>query len=93
MSKPRILKQHLEYQNRYQRILRVDASFGSQKKTFFVDDHGIRVGLIAMRSRKILLVRQNRLLTGGLSLEIPGGRVDAGETIDEAARRECAAPN
>ena len=89
MSKPRILKQHLEYRNRYQCILRVDARLGSQKKRFFVDDHGTRVGLIAMRNKKVLLVRQNRLLTGGLSLEIPGGRAEAGESLGEAAMREC----
>ncbi len=89
MSKPRILKQQLEYRNRYQSILRIDARIGALKKVFFVDDHGTRVGLIAMRNGKVLLVRQNRLLTGGPSLEIPGGRAEAGESLGAAATREC----
>ena len=89
MSKPRILKQSLEYRNRYQSILRVDVSLGTRKKVVFVDDHGFRVGLIAIRKKSILLVRQDRLLTGGPSLEIPGGRTEAGESLGEAAIREC----
>ncbi len=89
MSRLRIRKQQLEYQNRYQTILRVDVSFGARRKTIFVDDHGIRIGMIAMRNRKILLVRQDRLLTGGPSLEIPGGRAEAGESLGAAAIREC----
>lgn len=89
MAKPKILKQRLEYQNRYQRILRVDAQIGNHKKVFFVDDHGTRVGLIAVRNKKVLLVRQERLLTGGPCLEIPGGRAEAGESLGEAAIREC----
>jgi ADP-ribose pyrophosphatase len=37
----------------------------------------------------VLLVRQYRLLINGLSYEIPGGRVDDGETLEVAAAREC----
>jgi len=89
MPKLRILKQRLEYRNRYQSILRVDARIGTLKKVFFVDDHGTRVGLIAIRNGKVLLVRQNRLLAGGPSLEVPGGRTEAGESLGDAAIREC----
>jgi ADP-ribose pyrophosphatase len=35
------------------------------------------------------LVRQWRLLTGNFSLELPGGKVNNGETPAEAAAREC----
>jgi 8-oxo-dGTP pyrophosphatase MutT (NUDIX family) len=40
------------------------------------------------RDRRILLVRQHRLVTGREAIELPSGHVDAGETPEEAARRE-----
>ena len=37
----------------------------------------------------MLLVKQYRLLINGISWEIPGGKVDDGETPELAAVREC----
>lgn len=36
----------------------------------------------------IILVRQYRLATGGVMLEVPAGGVDEGESFEEAAQRE-----
>jgi 8-oxo-dGTP pyrophosphatase MutT (NUDIX family) len=41
------------------------------------------------RDRQVVLVRQYRHGAGRLTLEIPGGLVDAGEDPGEAAMREC----
>jgi 8-oxo-dGTP pyrophosphatase MutT (NUDIX family) len=41
------------------------------------------------KDQKIVLVRQYRHGAGRLTLEIPGGLVDAGENPREAAMREC----
>ena len=40
------------------------------------------------RQKRILLVRQFRLAVAGLTLELPAGHVDPGETPEQAARRE-----
>ena len=44
---------------------------------------------MVVREGEVLLVRQYRLLINGFSWEIPGGRVDEGETPKTAAIREC----
>jgi len=36
----------------------------------------------------VILVRQYRLATGGVMIEVPAGGVDEGESFDEAAQRE-----
>ena len=41
------------------------------------------------KDRQVVMVRQYRHGTGRLTLEIPGGLVDAGEDPGEAAMREC----
>ena len=37
----------------------------------------------------VLLIRNRRYTTGRLEWEVPAGRVEAGETPEQAARREC----
>ena len=37
----------------------------------------------------MLLVRQYRFVVGGGTWEIPGGRIEAGESVEIAAAREC----
>ncbi|MBM4437591.1 MAG: NUDIX hydrolase, partial [Actinobacteria bacterium] len=45
--------------------------------------------MVVVREGTVLLVRQYRLLINRLSWEIPGGRVESGETPERAAAREC----
>ena len=47
------------------------------------------VGVLAQTSDgKILLVRQYRPVVEGMTLELPGGLIDPGETPEQAGRRE-----
>jgi ADP-ribose pyrophosphatase len=50
---------------------------------------GPRVGVLVADGEDILLVRQYRFLVDGPSWEIPGGKVEEGETPEQAATREC----
>jgi len=87
--KPRLGPRKQVYSNRIQTVYEVIADFGSFEKTYYVDDHQERVGVVVPRGQEILLVRQYRLLVDRGSLEIPGGRIDVGETPIQAAIREC----
>ena len=86
---PKIGERQLVYENRYQQVYSVTADFGSFSKEYFVTDTGQRAGVVAVNSGRVLLVRQYRLLINDLSWEIPGGKVDPGETPEAAAVREC----
>ncbi len=86
---PQISPKQLVYEDRNRQIFRVTADFGSFSKEYFVADSGQRVGLVLERGGSVLLVRQYRLVIDGLSWEIPGGKVDDGETPESAAIREC----
>ncbi len=44
---------------------------------------------MALKDGAVLLTRQYRLLPNRVSLEIPGGRIDPGESPQAAAVREC----
>ena len=77
------------YRDKVQVIRKVVADFGPFEKEYFVRDSGVRSGVLLVRDESVLLVRQYRLQINALSWEIPGGRVDAGETPEEAAIREC----
>jgi ADP-ribose pyrophosphatase len=76
------------YENRYQRVCSVKVDFGSHEKEIFVNEHGSRVGLLFIRGAEVLLVGQYRLLPAALAWEIPGGRIDEGETPEQGAIRE-----
>jgi ADP-ribose pyrophosphatase len=79
----------LEYSNPFMDIRKTSADFGSFRKNYFVVDLGPRAGIVAVKDGRVLLTRQYRFLIDRDSWEIPGGRVDAGETPDVAAVREC----
>ena len=89
MQPPCLGPRQLVYENRFQRVYRVDADFGSFVKDYYVTDTGERAGIVAVRNGAVLLVRQYRLIIDGLSWEIPGGKIDEGEQPREAAVREC----
>lgn len=84
-----ISDRQIMYRDQYQEIYKVTADFGEFTKDYFVRDAGNKAGMIAVKDGSILLVKQYRFLLNGMSLEIPGGRVDDGETAMQAAVREC----
>jgi 8-oxo-dGTP pyrophosphatase MutT (NUDIX family) len=86
---PTLGQWELVYENRHQQIYRVTADFDQFTKEYFVLDTGQRAAIVVARGASVLLVRQYRLLINGLAWEIPGGKVDDGETPAEAAVREC----
>ena len=77
------------YEDQYQQLYRITADFGDFTKEYTVRDSGRRVGVVAVRDGSVLLVRQYRLLIDGLSWEIPGGKLESGESPETAAAREC----
>jgi len=79
----------VEYRNRNQTVRKLDLDFGTHRKTLYVADYGQRVGLLIEGPKGVLLTRQYRHLISRLSWEIPGGRVEEGETPEAAAKREC----
>jgi len=82
-------RQTLVYEDPYQQIFEVDAKINGSDRKYFVTDTGNRAGVVVVRDGDVLLVKQHRLLVEGLSLEIPGGQVEPGETPEVAAVREC----
>lgn len=75
--------------NPFMEIRHSRVDFGSFAKDYHVVVFGPRVGVVACRDGSILLTRQYRFLVGGLAWEIPGGRIEAGETVEAAGLREC----
>jgi 8-oxo-dGTP pyrophosphatase MutT (NUDIX family) len=45
--------------------------------------------IVADPGRGVLLLRRHRFITDTWGWEIPAGRVDPGETLEQAAEREC----
>lgn len=88
MTAPHIGPRQLDYQNPYQQVHRVGVAFDGFAKEYFVTEVGSRAGLVLADGDRILLVRQYRFLINALAWEIPGGRIDDGETPAEAAVRE-----
>ena len=89
MMKPHIGPREVVYQNPYQLIYRVSVTSRFSSKDIFVLECGSRVGVVVMRGRNVLLVRQYRLLVQDMAWEIPGGKVEAGESLQSAAQREA----
>jgi len=77
------------FSNQFLRLYGIVADFGEFTREYFVTDKGIRVGTILLRDEEILLVRQYRFLIDDMSWEIPGGGVATGESLEDAAIREC----
>ncbi|MGA2543403.1 MAG: NUDIX hydrolase [Verrucomicrobiota bacterium] len=89
MDKPKLGPRQIVYQNPFLKISSVQVQSGEFCKTLYVIDSGPRVGVLLLKDDNVLLVRQYRMLINDLALEIPGGKVDEGETTQTAAIREC----
>jgi 8-oxo-dGTP pyrophosphatase MutT (NUDIX family) len=89
MKLPRLSHSGVAYRDKYQSIQKIEADFGRFSKTYYLHDHGDRVGIIVLQQSKMLLVKQYRLLVNGPSLEIPGGKIEPGESPKLSAIREC----
>ncbi|SME98796.1 ADP-ribose pyrophosphatase [Tistlia consotensis] len=94
MERPRIGPWRPIHENERYSVYRVEADFGGFSKVYYPSDHKPRVGLVVPRpgggtERAVMMVSQYRLLIDGPSLELPGGKVDEGETPEQAALREC----
>jgi 8-oxo-dGTP pyrophosphatase MutT (NUDIX family) len=79
----------LDYSNPFLDVRHTKVDFGSFEKEYFVVDFGPHAGVVAVEDRHILLTRQYRFLPDDFSWELPGGRVDPGESAEAAAVREC----
>lgn len=65
------------------------SAFDGREHSFYLLDTPDWINIIALTSSgEILLIEQYRNGTDQITLEIPGGMVDAGEGAEEAARRE-----
>ena len=87
--RPRCSEPTLIHRNPLETVSLVHAEFGSFSKDYYVVEFGARAGVIAVSEGRVLLTAQYRFLVNGIAWEIPGGRVDEGETPIEAAQREC----
>ena len=87
--KKRVTPARLDYRNRFLEIRHTHADFGAFQKDYFVVELGPRAGIVALHDGAVLLTRQYRFLIDDFSWEIPGGRVDEGESPEIAAVREC----
>jgi 8-oxo-dGTP pyrophosphatase MutT (NUDIX family) len=77
------------FQNRFMRLFRIDADFGEFTREYYVAAKGGKVGVMIWKDDKILLVRQYRFVIDDMSWELPGGGLKPGESLEEAAIREC----
>lgn len=88
MSAPRVGPRRLVHENPRQQVYQVPVDFGDFRKEYFVTEVGTRVGVLLLDGDRVLLVRQYRLVVNQPAWEIPGGRVDDGESPAAAAIRE-----
>jgi len=88
-SDPRVLPWQEMHRNPRYRVYRAEVQFGDFTKVYYPADHGPRVGVVVPWDGGVLLVKQWRLQARRDSWELPGGKVDEGETPAAAAMREC----
>jgi len=89
VASPRIGPREVLHQNPFGTVYAAHADFGSVAKDYYVVDFGPRAGMVAVRDGHVLLTAQYRFLIDRVAWEIPGGRIDPGESPEDAAAREC----
>lgn len=83
------MKSRLLCSTPYVDLFAVSLRVAGHSRTYYVSRFGERVGAVVLKGASVLLVRQYRFLVGGMTWEIPGGRIERGETPAAAASREC----
>lgn len=68
-------------------VLDVELADGLHASREIVDHHG-GAGVVALKDNKVCLVRQYRVALGQITLEIPAGKLEAGEDSCVCAARE-----
>ncbi len=86
---PRVARREVLHRNPRQTVYAVRAEFDSFTKDYYVVEAGPRAAIVPVRGGNVLLTAQYRFLIDRVAWEIPGGRVDPGETPEEAGQREC----
>jgi len=86
---PRFTERETVHENPFGTVYVVSADFGRFAKDYYVVDFGPRAGIVAVHAGELLLTAQYRFLLDRIAWEIPGGRIDSGESPQEAAQREC----
>ena len=84
-----LLDKEVVYSNKWSSISRVIVKNRNKKKEIFTTNFGQRSAVLLLKEEKVLLTSQHRLLIDDYSWEIPGGKVNSGESFEEAAIREC----
>ncbi len=77
------------FKNKFLELYTISAYFKDFKKDYFIIDYGKKVGILIMKNDLVLLVKQYRYLLDTSSYEIPGGKTDENETLEQGAIREC----
>jgi ADP-ribose pyrophosphatase len=77
------------YEDKYKKIEKIHAHFERFSKEYLVSVFEDKSAIVVVKNKEVLLVRQYRLFTNGLSYEIPGGLLNKKETPQDAAVREC----
>lgn len=77
------------YSNKWSHVERVSFSRGSTEKELFTTFSGRRAAIALVKNLSVCLVKQYRYLIDDYSWELPGGKVEVGETEEEGAIREC----
>lgn len=77
------------FKNKHLDLYSVTADFGSFDREYFVVEKGTRAGVLINRDNSFLLVKQYRYVINDFSWELPSGGIEKGETLEEAAIREC----
>jgi ADP-ribose pyrophosphatase len=66
----------------------IRAETGETKQIVYVDQPAVAVGIPLLSDGRILFAQQWRPLIGGVLLECPGGKVESGESPEDALCRE-----
>ena len=91
MTTPRIVERRLAWESPYVHVVEKTVDLGAPRgvETFWsIGTAGYTAIVATTRDGTIPLVRQYRPAVETTVLELPSGAIDAGETPDDAARRE-----